>query len=234
MKIKGTSETVKKQIKTLFGSSTAEATLWTYTFDKLGAKAAKAWLERFLEISSGLSQSVGSAFSTGIKDFLSGKADWITALKDGIKNAIIDAITTAVIQSSIIKGALGDLLGQLASGLTAGTDVSSIISQIGSVIPKVAAQLETVLTPLRSAVMGAFPGGIDPRQLPAMATGGIVSRPTVAMIGEAGPEAVVPLNQMGGMGGDQTIIVMLDGKTITQSVVKNMPHIIRMKTGVKL
>ena len=32
------------------------------------------------------------------------------------------------------------------------------------------------------------------------AEGGIVTRPTAALIGEAGPEAVIPLNKMGGMG----------------------------------
>lgn len=31
---------------------------------------------------------------------------------------------------------------------------------------------------------------------PKMATGGIVTRPTIALVGEAGPEAVIPLNQM--------------------------------------
>jgi hypothetical protein len=30
--------------------------------------------------------------------------------------------------------------------------------------------------------------------------GGIVTRPTFALIGEAGPEAVIPLNRAGGMG----------------------------------
>jgi len=33
---------------------------------------------------------------------------------------------------------------------------------------------------------------------PRMAEGGIVNRPTMAMIGEAGPEAVIPLSKMGG------------------------------------
>jgi hypothetical protein len=33
-----------------------------------------------------------------------------------------------------------------------------------------------------------------------MATGGIVTRPTRALIGEAGPEAVIPLNRAGGFG----------------------------------
>lgn len=33
--------------------------------------------------------------------------------------------------------------------------------------------------------------------IPAMATGGIVTKPTIALIGESGPEAVVPLNKSG-------------------------------------
>jgi hypothetical protein len=37
--------------------------------------------------------------------------------------------------------------------------------------------------------------------IPRLAKGGIVTQPTLALIGEAGPEAVVPLNKMGGMGG---------------------------------
>jgi hypothetical protein len=34
-----------------------------------------------------------------------------------------------------------------------------------------------------------------------MANGGVVTDPTVALIGEAGPEAVIPLSKMGQMGG---------------------------------
>lgn len=36
--------------------------------------------------------------------------------------------------------------------------------------------------------------------IPRLAEGGIVNSPTLALIGEAGPEAVIPLNQAGGMG----------------------------------
>jgi phage-related protein len=45
--------------------------------------------------------------------------------------------------------------------------------------------------------------------IPALAMGGIVTRPTLALIGEAGPEAVVPLTGAGarGFGGGTTIIV---------------------------
>lgn len=38
-------------------------------------------------------------------------------------------------------------------------------------------------------------------EIPKLAEGGIVSRPTIALIGEAGPEAVVPLDKMGTGGG---------------------------------
>ena len=40
-----------------------------------------------------------------------------------------------------------------------------------------------------------------------MAAGGIVTSPTLALIGESGPEAVVPLSRMGSMGGGVTINV---------------------------
>ena len=52
------------------------------------------------------------------------------------------------------------------------------------------------------------------------ATGGIVTQPTMALIGEAGPEAVVPLSQMpgasplggvGGGGGTTTINITVNG-----------------------
>lgn len=46
----------------------------------------------------------------------------------------------------------------------------------------------------------------------AMASGGIVNRPTYAMVGEAGPEAVIPLSSMHGMG--TAIHIHFDGPII--------------------
>ncbi len=53
-----------------------------------------------------------------------------------------------------------------------------------------------------SASGGANPAGLDYK---AMATGGIVTSPTLALIGEAGPEAVIPLSKAGGMGMNITV-----------------------------
>lgn len=47
-------------------------------------------------------------------------------------------------------------------------------------------------------------------KIPALADGGIVTGPTLALIGEAGPEAVVPLDRAGGMGGT-TVNINVNG-----------------------
>ncbi len=55
-------------------------------------------------------------------------------------------------------------------------------------------------------VPGWVPGiggkGFDVPDIPLLADGGIVTGPTLAMIGEAGPEAVIPLSKAGSMGGN--------------------------------
>ena len=58
-----------------------------------------------------------------------------------------------------------------------------------------------------SWVPGLGGKGFDVPDIPMLAQGGIVTGPTLAMIGEAGPEAVIPLSKMGGMGGGITVNV---------------------------
>ena len=50
--------------------------------------------------------------------------------------------------------------------------------------------------------------------IPFLAAGGIVTSPTLSMIGEAGPEAVIPLSQMGSMG--QNITINVGGSVISE------------------
>ena len=60
-------------------------------------------------------------------------------------------------------------------------------------------------------IPGWVPGlggkGFDVPEIPMLAEGGIVNGPTLAMIGEAGPEAVIPLNRAGALGNNITINV---------------------------
>ena len=47
--------------------------------------------------------------------------------------------------------------------------------------------------------------------IPLLANGGIVTSPTLAVVGEAGPEAVIPLDRLGAMGGGSNIYVTVQG-----------------------
>ena len=64
--------------------------------------------------------------------------------------------------------------------------------------------------------LGGKSFGLDVPEIPKLAEGGIVDRPTLAMIGEGGPEAVVPLSgASGGLGGGVTVNVMMpEGGTV--------------------
>jgi hypothetical protein len=55
--------------------------------------------------------------------------------------------------------------------------------------------------------------GFSVPNIPMLAQGGIVTGPTLAMIGEAGPEAVVPLSRAGefGMGGGNNVTIHVNG-----------------------
>lgn len=76
-----------------------------------------------------------------------------------------------------------------------------------------------------SGVVG-IPSIPDIPQVPRLAAGGIVTRPTLALVGEKGPEAVVPLSR-GGLGGELMLNLQLldsDGrllKRIRQAVRVN-------------
>ena len=74
----------------------------------------------------------------------------------------------------------------------------------------------------------AYAQGVTPTQmsymnfgnLPQLAEGGIVNKPTIAMIGEAGAEAVVPLDRMGSMGNRVTINVQ--GSVISEGQLQSV------------
>jgi hypothetical protein len=58
------------------------------------------------------------------------------------------------------------------------------------------------------------------------ADGGIITRPTVGMVGEAGPEAIIPLNKAGGFGSTYNITVNAgmgaDGSRIGEQIIKEI------------
>ena len=94
------------------------------------------------------------------------------------------------------------------------------------VIPKLPV-IPPIIPPVIPPVIPPGFGGDDgPRYVPRIdevvpfATGGIVTSPTIAMIGEAGPEAVIPLGQMGSMGGT-TINLTINGSVTSEGDLVN-------------
>lgn len=77
--------------------------------------------------------------------------------------------------------------------------ISDKINEIRSAIQSVLDFFNSVKGAISGGLsrVGGFVGGL----IPKFATGGIVTGPTLAMIGEAGPEMVVPLDRAGGIGG---------------------------------
>ena len=74
--------------------------------------------------------------------------------------------------------------------------------------------------------------GFDVPDIPMLADGGIVTGPTIAMIGERGPEAVIPLNRAGGMGmGGNTINITVTSAD-PNAVVAALQRYVRMSGPV--
>lgn len=106
-------------------------------------------------------------------------------------------------------------------------DISDIITQPTGTpytpITEAATQLATVsgTTGFTSAIRNAMLS-----DLPMFGNGGIVTKPTLGIIGEKGPEAVVPLNAMGGQGTVINLTVNAgmgaDGKNISDTIVNEL------------
>lgn len=89
--------------------------------------------------------------------------------------------------------------------------VEGILSVYKTVFNTIAKLWNNTIGKLSFEIPSWVPGiggkGFDVPDIPMLAAGGIVTGPTLAMIGEAGPEAVIPLNRAGGVGATYNITV---------------------------
>ena len=141
-------------------------------------------------------------------------------------NALVDSANAAA-----DKVGLNAATKWYKAGIDSATGiVNGIQAELDKLTPKLMAKMDAIAAKLKRTVnidvvitervnkIVANLGGI-----PAMAEGGIVNKPTLALIGEAGPEAVVPLSKMNAGGnGDVNINVtggLATSAEIGQSVV---------------
>jgi len=113
---------------------------------------------------------------------------------------------------------LAGIAKSIASGIVS---IFSVISgTIKSIINDIIGMVNTAIGALDSIKLHV-PGtnidlGVNIPKIPKLADGGVVNRPTIAMIGEAGAEAVVPLSKMGGIGGGLNVTIHVAGSVIQE------------------
>jgi len=147
-----------------------------------------------------------------IKAILFLKDNW-NEIWNGIK-ATFNNVTDALVSTfRAVKGTVLGIWDELVSGIKA--SVNLIIGAINLFIRginNIKITLPSISAPkwLGGMKWGGFSIGMPQiPEIPSLAKGGIVSQPTLAMIGESGPEAVVPLGRGGGAG--MTVNLVING-----------------------
>lgn len=175
---------------------------------------------------------------TKSETFRNGVNRTFSALKSGVLNAINFVKKNWPVILAVLTGPIGLTVlaffkyrDQIVGIFTRIRDtVVSIFSGIGqtivgslkSVINQAIALVNKPISAI-NAVAGKVPGVGSIPTIPALAKGGVVSSPTLALIGEAGPEAVIPLDKLN-QGGDTNIYLTVqagvgDPAAIGQQVV---------------
>lgn len=166
-----------------------------------------------------LAKQAGEAALNGIKSGLAALPGAVKSLAQAGADAFLAVNWSGIASSAgsaILSGIESALsaLGSYVSGIVRGA-INGLIDQFNAAT-KFSFKVDTHIPGI-----GSVGVSIDAPDVPHLAGGGIVTRPTMALIGEAGPEAVVPLGR-GGIGG--TVVVHVHGSVITE---KNLVETIR-------
>lgn len=184
----------------------------------------------------------------------------IFRLMQKVVDPIVDAFTGMFAELDPFFSKMDEMYTQLEKGIGPvfsfiGELLGGVFSLIGSVIGVLIDGFmllyDYVISPIISVIssIGSFfgLGGGDDEEPVAMAKGGVVNSPTNAIIGEAGPEAVIPLDKMGGMGSDAVVAaiqqlgneiknlqvqVNMDGRKVADGVSKVVQRSTENKFGV--
>ena len=182
--------------------------------------------ERWSDVTNALS-NIGAWFTdmfqnawTGLTNIFSGLGNWFSGKWADVKNALsnvaswfgdiftraYNAVTNAFSSigsffsgvwstvKNIFVGA-GQAVGSAVGGAFRSA-VNAVLGTIENVVNGFIGMINSVIG-LINKIPGVHLGGIGYVSLPRLARGGIVDSPTVAMIGEAGKEVVMPLENTG-------------------------------------
>jgi hypothetical protein len=120
---------------------------------------------------------------------------------------------------------LGNIWSTIQNTVKTGVDyVISAINGFINALDAIRISIPSISIPGTKLATPAINLGFSIPDIPMLAAGGFVTQPTLAIIGEAGPEAVVPLSQMGaaGAGGQQIVINVNGGLFLNPQTVKQL------------
>lgn len=188
------------------GKTETEGTLNMEGQEKLASTYVKIWKAAHGSMAGYIADTAESIYGTlsdSMADFIRGTKSAQEVLKD-FGNSVLSMIAKIAAQR-LAASWVDNILGAFSGGRSVGTGVMSFssMSSIG----------------YKSPMSDFHLAGGAPKL--KMAKGGIVTAPTVAMIGEAGEhEAVIPLNERnlsaiggGGQGKAPTVVVNITNKT---------------------
>lgn len=150
----------------------------------------------------------------GVRSALTGAFDAVLKYLQGLPGDVKSAATD--IGKAMLGGLQDGLSGTFGFVTEVGNALLSALKKMVNIaiIDPINAALEF---DIGGSILGKdFKVHINPPDIPHLAAGGIVTRPTLALIGEAGPEAVVPLsgpNAPKGFGGVTVVIQALDARS---------------------
>lgn len=182
--------------------------------------------ERWSDVTNALS-NIGAWFTdmfqnawTGLTNIFSGLGNWFSGKWADVKNALSnvaswfgDIFTRAYNAVTNVFSSIGSFFsgvwstvknifvgaGQAVGSAVGGafrSAVNAVLGTIENVVNGFIGMINSVIG-LINKIPGVHLGGIGYVSLPRLARGGIVDSPTVAMIGEAGKEVVMPLENTG-------------------------------------
>lgn len=172
----------------------------TNIFSKLGSWFGDRWNDVTSALSS-VSNWFGEMFTNAynaVKDAFSSIGDFFSGVWDTVKSIFVNA---------------GQMVGEAVGGAFKSA-VNAVLDTIENVVNGFIGMINGVLDVVRNLPGLGWIGSVSTVSLPRLARGGIVDSPTIAMIGEAGKEAVVPLENTGFI---QTL-----GRVVSSAVVNAM------------
>lgn len=174
------------------------------------------------------SQAVGfyRGVWNGIKNVFRSVGSWFGSVFRGAYNAVTNIFSRlrgffSGIWNSIVglfRGA-GSRVGNAIGG-TFKNVINSILGQVARIINGFIGAINGAVGTINN-IPGVSIGKLSKLSVPHLAQGGIVTAPTLAMVGEGGQsEAVIPLDKLENMMGSKTPVnVQLDGRTLLSFVI---------------